>query len=186
MSTPDRQRIFWLDAAKAYGMFLVYYGHTVERFYNGENQASLLRDRLIYAFQMPLSSLFSDLPLRNPTREIFRCPLSRQHKRSLAQTPMRRTLLGLDPLFSTIKCRKLRQPHVMPIRPRRDQLKTLESHQAMLCAKSPHRLHIRIRHQLLPRDLTRLPLLKKHRHHTPPIDIQPRYLMCIAWQRGSR
>ena len=26
MSTPDRQRIFWLDAAKAYGMFLLYYG----------------------------------------------------------------------------------------------------------------------------------------------------------------
>ena len=30
MSAP--QRIFWLDAAKAYGMFLVYYGHIVERF----------------------------------------------------------------------------------------------------------------------------------------------------------
>ena len=54
MSTPDRQRIFWLDAAKAYGMFLVYYGHIVERFYNGENQAALLQDRLIYAFHMPL------------------------------------------------------------------------------------------------------------------------------------
>ena len=54
MSAPDRQRIFWLDAAKAYGMFLVYYGHIVERFYNGDNQAALLQDRLIYAFHMPL------------------------------------------------------------------------------------------------------------------------------------
>jgi len=58
MSTPNRQRIFWLDATKAYGMFLVYYGHTVERFYNGENQASLLQDRLIYAFQMPFFLYF--------------------------------------------------------------------------------------------------------------------------------
>ena len=53
MSTP--QRIFWLDAAKAYGMFLVYYGHIVERFYQiGGNQAALLQDRLVYSFHMPL------------------------------------------------------------------------------------------------------------------------------------
>ena len=55
MSAPTSQRIFWLDAAKAYGMFLVYYGHIVERFYqHGDNHAALLQDRLVYSFHMPL------------------------------------------------------------------------------------------------------------------------------------
>ena len=50
----DTQRIFWLDAAKAYGMMLVFYGHFVERVYQTGNEAALLQERLIYAFHMPL------------------------------------------------------------------------------------------------------------------------------------
>ena len=50
----QRQRIFWLDAAKAYGMILVFYGHFVERVYQTGNEAALLQERLIYAFHMPL------------------------------------------------------------------------------------------------------------------------------------
>ena len=44
----QRQRIFWLDAAKAYGMILVFYGHFVERVYQTGNEAALLQERLIY------------------------------------------------------------------------------------------------------------------------------------------
>ncbi len=55
MNTPFPQRIFWLDAAKAYGIFLVYYGHIAERFYQiGGNHAALLQDKLVYAFHVPL------------------------------------------------------------------------------------------------------------------------------------
>ena len=54
VADPQRQRIFWLDAAKAYGMILVFYGHFVERVYQTGNEAALLQERLIYAFHMPL------------------------------------------------------------------------------------------------------------------------------------
>jgi hypothetical protein len=55
MSAPAPQRIIWLDAAKAYGIFLVYYGHIAERFYQlGGNHAALLQDKFVYAFHVPL------------------------------------------------------------------------------------------------------------------------------------
>lgn len=54
MEPSARPRIEWLDTAKACGMFLVFYGHFVERVYDLGNQAALAQQKLIYAFHMPL------------------------------------------------------------------------------------------------------------------------------------
>ncbi len=54
MEHSSRPRIEWLDTAKACGMFLVFYGHFVERVYDQGNQTALAQQKLIYAFHMPL------------------------------------------------------------------------------------------------------------------------------------
>jgi len=52
-STPGA-RVEWLEAAKACGMVLVFYGHFVEWVYDLGNQEALAQQKLIYAFHMPL------------------------------------------------------------------------------------------------------------------------------------
>ena len=47
-------RMDWVDVARAYGMFLVFYGHFVETVYKFGNEPALLQEKLIYAFHMPL------------------------------------------------------------------------------------------------------------------------------------
>jgi len=55
----ESTRVAWLDTAKAYGMFLVYYGHFVESVQEMGNEAAMAQQKLIYAFHMPLFILLS-------------------------------------------------------------------------------------------------------------------------------
>jgi len=61
--TPDktRSRIDWIDVARAYAMFLVFYGHFVETVYHFDNEPALLQEKLVYAFHMPLFIFISGL-----------------------------------------------------------------------------------------------------------------------------
>ena len=59
---PVSARIDWLDIAKAYGVFLVYYGQLVEAVSEMGNEAALVQQKLIYAFHMPLFILLSAWP----------------------------------------------------------------------------------------------------------------------------
>ena len=47
-------RLDWVDTARAFGMFLVFYGHFVEEVYHFGNETALLQEKLVYAFHMPL------------------------------------------------------------------------------------------------------------------------------------
>jgi len=58
-------RIDWLDKARAYGMFLVFYGHFVETVSRGDNAAALLQQKFVYAFHMPLFILISGFLARS-------------------------------------------------------------------------------------------------------------------------
>jgi len=62
-SPPDgtRSRIDWIDVARAYAMFLVFYGHFVETVYHFDNEPALLQEKLVYAFHMPLFIFISGL-----------------------------------------------------------------------------------------------------------------------------
>lgn len=61
--SPAPQRLAWLDRAKAYGMFLVYYGHFVETiaYLQGFSVeiAAFSQYKFIYAFHMPLFFILS-------------------------------------------------------------------------------------------------------------------------------
>jgi hypothetical protein len=52
-------RIAWIDSARAYGIFLVYYGHLVESMGKMGNEAALAHTKLVYSFHMPLFILLS-------------------------------------------------------------------------------------------------------------------------------
>ncbi|MBT4504487.1 MAG: acyltransferase family protein [Gemmatimonadetes bacterium] len=52
-------RIEWLDAARGYAIFLVFYGHLMQNIGSPENGASAFQEKLIYAFHMPLFVLIS-------------------------------------------------------------------------------------------------------------------------------
>lgn len=53
-STPPTQRIAAIDIARFLGIFLVYYGHVVERMMYLGNQSAGLHYKFIYSFHMPL------------------------------------------------------------------------------------------------------------------------------------
>lgn len=64
MSAPPvatgRPRIGWLDAAKAWGILLVFYGHFVEEVSQTQDLPSaLVQQKLVYAFHMPLFVVIS-------------------------------------------------------------------------------------------------------------------------------
>jgi len=52
-------RIFCIDTAKTVGMFLVFYGHFVQRMYNLGSTAAFMQFKFIYAFHMPLFFVLS-------------------------------------------------------------------------------------------------------------------------------
>ncbi|MGI2904112.1 acyltransferase family protein [Tolypothrix sp. VBCCA 56010] len=47
-------RILWIDTAKAYGMFLVFYGHFLEKLSDLGKVSAFLQFKFIYSFHMPL------------------------------------------------------------------------------------------------------------------------------------
>ena len=68
-AAPDRLRVAWLDAAKAWGMYLVFYGHFVERVAQSDNHAAFLQQKLVYAFHVPLFVLLSGLVAKKATEQ---------------------------------------------------------------------------------------------------------------------
>lgn len=54
-----KNRLVWIDQAKAYGMFLVYYGHFTEQLARFGNPSATLQYKLIYSFHMPLFFVLS-------------------------------------------------------------------------------------------------------------------------------
>jgi len=60
-SRATSQRIEWVDAAKAIGIFLVFYGHFVQRFVDLGVSSALYQMRWVYAFHIPLFFLLVGL-----------------------------------------------------------------------------------------------------------------------------
>ena len=52
-------RFSWLDAAKAYGIFLVFYGHIMYQMAEAGFAAAMIQMKLIYSFHMPLFFVLS-------------------------------------------------------------------------------------------------------------------------------
>lgn len=53
------QRIGWLDTAKAYGMFLVFFGHVIERVWDTGNPLGFQPFKMVYAVHMPFFFVIS-------------------------------------------------------------------------------------------------------------------------------
>lgn len=64
----DNSRYTWVDTAKALGMFLVFYGHLVERVYNAGVPEAFYQFKFIYAFHMPLFFFMAGFFWRPSTR----------------------------------------------------------------------------------------------------------------------
>ena len=54
-----RQRITWLDSLRAWGIFLLFYGHLVESVHRMGHETALSQQKLIYSFHMPLFIVIS-------------------------------------------------------------------------------------------------------------------------------
>lgn len=69
------QRIPWLDTAKAYGIFLVYYGHFVERISDLQGftpgTAAFAQYKLIYSFHMPLFFILSGYSYKGKQQDFW-------------------------------------------------------------------------------------------------------------------
>lgn len=68
-------RLFWLDASKAYGMFLVYYGHFAERIADLQGfvvgTAAFSHYKFIYAFHMPLFFILSGFVYKHKNQKFL-------------------------------------------------------------------------------------------------------------------
>lgn len=58
--SPNIERVKWVDAAKAMGLFLVFWGHIL---YGGSSSASII-NRAIYSFHMPMYFILSGYVLK--------------------------------------------------------------------------------------------------------------------------
>lgn len=68
------KRIGYLDASKAIGMYLVYYGHFIEKLYYAGASSIFLELKLIYSFHVPLFFFLAGIfwkPDDSPLRLIF-------------------------------------------------------------------------------------------------------------------
>jgi len=66
------KRIDYLDASKAIGMFLVYYGHFIEKLYYAGASAIFLELKLIYAFHVPLFFFLAGIFWKTDAAPIWR------------------------------------------------------------------------------------------------------------------
>lgn len=66
------ERMFFIDAAKALGIFLVYYGHIIEKFYRLGSEAAFDQLKFIFSFHMPLFFIIAGFfyRQRNPSKSI--------------------------------------------------------------------------------------------------------------------
>ena len=66
------ERIYFIDAAKALGIFLVYYGHIIEKFYRVGSEVAFTQLKFIFSFHMPLFFIIAGFfyRQRNPSKSI--------------------------------------------------------------------------------------------------------------------
>jgi acyltransferase len=63
-ASKPRERNDWLDVARGYGMFLVFYGHLIERFAALQLPTASVQFKFIYSFHMPLFFLIAGILAR--------------------------------------------------------------------------------------------------------------------------
>ncbi|MGB3492148.1 MAG: acyltransferase family protein [Elainellaceae cyanobacterium] len=63
-----RQRAVWIDFAKSYGMFLVFFGHILEAFGLADSVALFMSYKFIYAFHIPFFFLLSGYLAKSPRK----------------------------------------------------------------------------------------------------------------------
>jgi len=79
--TPAEKRIPMLDVARFFGMFLVYYGHIIERLMYLKNPVATAQYKFIYSFHMPFFFLLAGFTLA-PDKLLL--PVGRFVKKTLA------------------------------------------------------------------------------------------------------
>ena len=62
------KRLAWLDAAKAYGIFLVFYGHFVYQMAETGSAVAMIQMKLVYSFHMPLFFVLSGYLAKDRTQ----------------------------------------------------------------------------------------------------------------------
>ena len=48
-----QERYYWVDVAKAIGIFLIFYAHMLQRTYRMSTEAVFFQYKFIYAFHLP-------------------------------------------------------------------------------------------------------------------------------------
>ena len=56
---PSAHRIFFIDIARIYGVFLVYYGHIIESYMKAGSEIAAMHYKFVYSFHMPLFFILS-------------------------------------------------------------------------------------------------------------------------------
>ena len=60
-----QERYYWVDVAKAIGIFLIFYGHMLQRTYRMSTEAVFFQYKFIYAFHLPLFFFISGFFYKN-------------------------------------------------------------------------------------------------------------------------
>ncbi len=68
----NKNRIYWIDLAKTFGIVLVFYGHIIEQFSLLGSNAASMQFKFIYSFHMPLFFMLSGFFAVNPDRFRFK------------------------------------------------------------------------------------------------------------------
>jgi|APSaa5957512576_1039674.scaffolds.fasta_scaffold27451_2 fucose 4-O-acetylase-like acetyltransferase len=113
-ATSSHPRIDWLDKARAYGMFLVFYGHFVETVSRGDNAAALLQQKFVYAFHMPLFILISGFLARSQLPRLVAFLKARAASRLLPVLFFSVLMMPVGPLWNSL----FSSPHRGPSRMR--------------------------------------------------------------------
>ena len=66
-----RERIYWLDFAKSYGMFLVFLGHILEAYWLNGYAAAFVPYKFIYSFHIPLFFMLSGYVSRDSDLDFY-------------------------------------------------------------------------------------------------------------------
>jgi len=113
-ATSSHSRIDWLDKARAYGMFLVFYGHFVETVSRGDNAAALLQQKFVYAFHMPLFILIAGFLARSQLPRLAAFLKARAASRLLPVLFFSVLMMPISPLWNSL----FASPHRGPSRMR--------------------------------------------------------------------
>jgi len=70
-SLTTNTRVYWIDAAKAIGIFLVFYGHVLEKLYRLDQPVIFAQYKFIYAFHMPFFFFISGFFFRVGNKNIW-------------------------------------------------------------------------------------------------------------------